>query len=65
MVPTPQMEAAQTGYTDLCTMLLEHNANVNRKSENHATLLVLAAQEGHGDVCTVLLEHNTNANDNR
>ena len=53
---------AHNGDTDVCTVLLEHNANVNKKFAND-TALFQAEQNGHVDVCTVLLKNNANINE--
>ena len=52
------ISSTQKGHSVVCTMLLEHNANVNKKGKIRATPLFEAAQECHADVCTVLFEHN-------
>ena len=44
-------------------MLLKHNANVNQKMKDGATLLFQVAQNGHVHVYIVLLKHNANVNE--
>ena len=55
--------AAQKGFSDVCAVLLENNANVNVNSENGATPLFVAAQNGHLELCTMLLENKANVNE--
>ena len=53
---------ARKGNENLCTLLPEHNADVNAQSEDGYTPLHLSAREGNKTLCRFLLEHNADAN---
>lgn len=46
----PLLQASQEGHGNVCTVLLEHNVNVNEKKEDGATPLFRAAKNGHVDI---------------
>ena len=48
--------AAQNGHTEVCTLLLGHNAHVNQKWGDGTTSLFMAVQDGHASLCTVLFK---------
>jgi ankyrin repeat protein len=51
---TPLMWAAWRGHTDMCELLIEHNARINAASRND-TPLVVAAGNGYNEVCLLLV----------
>ena len=53
----------QNGHTDVCTLLIKTNANVNEKRGDGVTPLLMAVQNGLSDVCTMLLGKNSNVNE--
>lgn len=59
---TPLELAAIYGHADVEKILLEHGADVNRRSQNGNTPLIAAANSGHADVAKVLLIHGANPN---
>ena len=60
---TPLLIAVQNGHTDVCTLLIKTNANVNEKRGDGVTPLLMAVQNGLSDVCTMLLGKNSNVNE--
>ena len=52
---TPLMAAATTGQVRAAELLLQHKANPNAVTKNHATALMIAAHGGFFDMCAVLL----------
>ena len=54
--------SAREGNENLCTLLLEHNADVNIGDRNGYATLHLCAGKGNENLCRLLLEHNANVN---
>lgn len=59
---TPLMQAAQFGYTNIVTLLLEHSADVNFQKPGTKTALIEAAAAGHRDVIELLLRRGADLN---
>ena len=59
---TPLLIAAERGDAEVVQLLLEYNANVNKKDHLTYTPLHLAVQQGHVQVARTLLEHGSNVN---
>ena len=57
--PTPY-----EGHADVCTMLLENNANANEKWKISATSLFQVVHKDHDNMSTALLENNANTSEN-
>ena len=53
---TLRIQAAKEGHADVCTVLLENNANTNKKGAVDAMPLFIAAKECHVDVCMCYLK---------
>lgn len=53
---TPLMYAAQSGFSEGCSMLLSHGALVNSEDEDGMRALHFAACSGHLETCRVLVE---------
>ncbi|XP_037773371.1 LOW QUALITY PROTEIN: ankyrin repeat domain-containing protein 29-like, partial [Penaeus monodon] len=54
--------AAQGGFLDIVTILLDNGAKINQASKDGGTALIVAAQCGHLDVVTELLRRNADPN---
>jgi len=50
------MRASQEGHVVISKLLLEHNADVNRKNHEGMNALMLASQRGHADMVLVLIK---------
>jgi len=48
--------AAQNGYKDIVKLLLDNDANINSKTSNKMTPIVLAAYNGHEDLIRFLID---------
>ncbi|VAW58181.1 hypothetical protein MNBD_GAMMA11-1036 [hydrothermal vent metagenome] len=60
---TPLLMAAQEGYTQIVTVLLKANADVNAAEKtNGATPLHMAAENGHTQIVAILLKANADVN---
>ena len=58
--------AAQEGYVDVVTVLLEQNADPNKSTtDDRITPLCMAAEYGHVDVVVLLVKHNADPNQAR
>lgn len=53
---TAFLEAAMGGFEDVIALLLEHEADVNRKLEDGTTALMMAAKKGDKETCQVLIK---------
>ncbi len=53
---TPLIMAAQKGYTEVVSLLLEHHAQVDFSIDNDYTPLFMAAGKGHTEVVRLLLQ---------
>ena len=60
---TALMHASKLGNVQICQMLLEHGAQVSRKSSFHYSPLMFAAQYGHVDVIEELVKHDAVVDD--
>ena len=49
-------------HVDVCTLLLQNNAQVNQQDNCGSSALWIAANNGHANVCTLLLENNAQVN---
>lgn len=49
--------AAFAGHVELTRFLIENKADVNARSTNGSTVLMMAAREGHEKIASLLLEH--------
>lgn len=58
----PIHSAAAGNYTEIASMLIENNANVNVKQQAGATPLHSAAQNGNLELLIMLLEHGAETN---
>jgi ankyrin repeat protein len=58
----PLHSAAAGNYTDIASMLMENNADVNVKQQAGATALHSAAQNGNIDLLILLLSHGADVN---
>ena len=54
---TPLHLASQEGHTDMVSLLLEHNGDVNFRAKNGLTPMHLAAQEDHVPVAEILVKY--------
>jgi len=52
---TPLMDAVQAGDDEMASLLLDHNANVNQRSKDGQTALVLGAGRGAVEICALLI----------
>ena len=50
------LNAAASGSTSECRLLLEAGGDVGERNKNGSTPLMVAAAKGHVDVCELLLE---------
>jgi len=50
------MRASQEGHVVISKLLLENNADVNRKNHEGMNALMLASQRGHADMVLVLIK---------
>ena len=64
---TALIEAARGKYTQIVSLLLDNEANVNAKDAHGQTALIWASVEGHIDIVSILLDNGANVNtkDNR
>ena len=60
-MPKPLLQTRQKNHTDICMVLLENNAKINKKRRNSAKPLFIAMQKGYFDVCTVYICTENNA----
>ena len=49
-------KAAQIGDSEICQLLVDHGAEVNKQDTWKQTPLWLAAKEGHGNLCNMLIQ---------
>ncbi len=56
LIPTPLQAAAQTGSPEIARLLLDGNADPNRRYTGGETALYYAAQAGRIDVVSALLD---------
>ena len=59
---TPLMRTAQNGYVDGVQRLIQAGANVNRRSKNNKTALILATYEGYDECVKLLLSAGADVN---
>lgn len=52
----------KNGHVDVCTVLLENNANIEEERKDSLTPLLLIEENGRVDLCSVLFGSNTNVN---
>lgn len=48
-------KAAEIGDHGICTLLLDHGADINKKDARKQTPLWFAAKKGHADICNLLI----------
>ena len=50
-------KATQIGHLEVCELLIDHGADVNKQDARKQTSLWVAAEEGHTDICKVLIQN--------
>ena len=60
---SPLYIASQNGHTDIISLLLKANANLNRQRDDDTSPLYIASQQGHTDIVSLLLKANTKRGD--
>ena len=60
-MPKPLLQTRQKNHTDICMVLLENNANINKKRRNSAKPLFISTHNSDADVCTMSPLKNANA----
>lgn len=56
----PLMLAADHGHTEVCKLLMKHNAVAGKADDRGYTPLHACADSGHLDICTLLVENGAN-----
>ncbi len=59
---SPLHTASERGHTRIVSLLLTHNAKVDRVDKGHNSALMLASQGGHTEVINLLLAKNAEVN---
>jgi ankyrin repeat protein len=60
---TALMRASQEGHLKICSLLLQHGAEVNRGNREAMNALMLASQRGHSAVVRLLVQYGARLND--
>lgn len=59
---TPLMVAAENGYLEICSLLIQEGANLNAQTKKGTTALWLASYVGHEKIVALLLKNNADPN---